>query len=437
VLPSAAPIRFARTEDGLAIGYTSIGSGPPLIITHNFGLSHLEHEWTVPSLAAFDLGLAEHHRVIRFDPRTAGTSATGTVPDLTTAGMCRDILAVADAAGAERFVLMAVNTMGPVGIEFAARHPDRITHLILCDPDVTTASTPHARLIKAQSALAGIAGPELISSIWTVVTPAEERDAVIALVAEAIRSQDQPSVLGAIMEWDAAGSLEKVTAPTLVIAGRGTTSSSPEQTRQIATSIPGTEVYTINSLLAPYFGGRGEALAAIGHFLGWQHVSADLSASRFRTVVFTDIVGSTEMLGALGDTAGRTAMRTVEAAIDQLVVTHAGSVVKHLGDGTLLEFTSASDALEFAAELQRHLSPGALQVRIGMAAGEPVREAGDLHGAVVVQASRVAGLAGAGETVATDSVRQLVLGKDFVFKALGPQTLKGFDQPVAVWRLVS
>lgn len=429
-------IQFAQAEDGVAIAYSSIGSGPPMILTHNFGLSHIEQEWNVPSLAAFYSALASHHRVTRLDPRTSGSSTTDLMPEMTTEAMCRDLVAVADAAGADRFVLLAVNTMGPVAIDFAVRHPDRLTHLILCDPDVTVATSRHARAIKAQAALAGAEASELIANIWTAVSPADEHDAVISLVAAATGDTQHAAIADAIILWDAVELLVGVRVPTLVIVGRDSTNVSIEQIRQIATTIPGTAVHTIPSKFAPYFGGRDEALAAIGRFLGWRQTTPDSGPSHFRTVVFIDIVGSTEVLSHLGDEAGRTATRTIETTIGAVADSHAGSIVKHLGDGTLLEFPSASEALAFAAVVQHRLSDSALSVRVGMAAGEPIRENGDLHGAVVVQASRVADLAGAGEVLAADSVRQLVIGKEFAFETLGPKTLKGFEESVVVWRLI-
>ena len=267
--------------------------------------------------------------------------------------------------------------------------------------------------------------PELIANIWTAVSPADEHDAVISLVAAATGDTQHAAIADAIILWDAVELLVGVRVPTLVIVGRDSTNVSIEQIRQIATTIPGTAVHTIPSKFAPYFGGRDEALAAIGRFLGWRQTTPDSGPSHFRTVVFIDIVGSTEVLSHLGDEAGRTATRTIETTIGAVADSHAGSIVKHLGDGTLLEFPSASEALAFAAVVQHRLSDSALSVRVGMAAGEPIRENGDLHGAVVVQASRVADLAGAGEVLAADSVRQLVIGKEFAFETLGPKNPQG------------
>ena len=112
-------------------------------------------------------------------------------------------------------------------------------------------------------------------------------------------------------------------------------------------------------------------------------------------------------------------------------------MVKHLGDGSLLEFQSASSALDFARKVQVELADGDIKLRIGMAAGEPIHEDGDVHGAVVAVASRIADAAAAGEVFASDGVRQLVVGKQYGFEDQGKQSLKGFDEPLRIWRLKS
>ena len=156
--------------------------------------------------------------------------------------------------------------------------------------------------------------------------------------------------------------------------------------------------------------------------------------SGFRTVVFTDLVGSTEVLRRLGDETGRAAFRDVEQTIEDLCKTHEGRLVKHMGDGSLLTFASPRSALRFSLAVQDALADRSLRLRIGMAAGEPIEEGGDIHGAVVVQASRIMDLAGAGDILVSDAVRQLLLGKGFSFESEGEYQLKGLDEPVKVWR---
>ena len=111
-----------------------------------------------------------------------------------------------------------------------------------------------------------------------------------------------------------------------------------------------------------------------------------------------------------------------------------GRVVKNLGDGSLVSFGSNSSAIAFALVLQDAFRDGPLYLRVGMAAGEPIQEDGDLHGTVVAHASRIGDLGDAGEVIVSDSVRQLAAGKGFDFEPAGEVSLKGFDEPERVWK---
>ena len=427
-------IHFTTTSDGVTIAYWSIGSGPPLILTHNFGLSHAELEWTVPSIASFYAAMADDYRLIRFDPRHSGLSETGDDLDLTMMGMGNDISAVGDAAGVDRFTLFAVATMGPVAIEYAASHPDRVSHLILCDTYATVSGTPHARRIEAQEALARVDGPETGAMIMREVAPPEEVEQLVALAAAA----GGPASSGnehPVVHWDAVSRLEQVQAPTLVIVGRDSKVSGLGEARDMATGIPSSLLKSVGGSFLPY-ANKEATLDAIAAFMGTGSKAMDhLQTRGFTTVVFTDLVASTELITRLGDAEGRDAFRWVEKTTADLASKHDGDVIKYTGDGSLVAFFSTRAALSFAVALMEAMVESPMELRIGMAAGEPIAEEGDLHGAVVHQASRIADRGGAGEIIVADSVRQLALGKGFAFDPAGETTLKGFEEPTRLWRV--
>ena len=112
-------------------------------------------------------------------------------------------------------------------------------------------------------------------------------------------------------------------------------------------------------------------------------------------------------------------MREVEEIVSDLCAEHHGQLIKNLGDGALISFKSTRRALSFALDLQGRMEASPFGMRIGIAAGEPIQEDDDLHGAVVVQASRIADLGQSGETLVADSVRQLAIGKAFSFEPRG------------------
>ena len=153
-----------------------------------------------------------------------------------------------------------------------------------------------------------------------------------------------------------------------------------------------------------------------------------------QTVVFTDIVDSTEYVRQVGDQAGRAAVRQLEQRVASLAKEHGGRVVKNLGDGSLISFSSNSSAITFALELQEASGDGPLYLRVGMTAGEPIQEDGDIHGIVVNHASRIGELGDAGEVIVSDIVRQLAEGKGFTFVAKDEVSLKGFVEPERVWK---
>ena len=219
------------------------------------------------------------------------------------------------------------------------------------------------------------------------------------------------------------------------IAGRESKVSNMDAGRLMATQIMGAQLKSMGGPFLPY-GNRSAVLDAADSFMGIGGAPSGADRPRgFATVVFTDLVASTELLARLGDDEGREAFRWVEETTAGLAEDHHGEVIKYTGDGSLVAFASTSGALAFAVSMMGAMADSPMELRIGMAAGEPIAEGGDLHGAVVHQASRIADAAAAGEIVVADSVRQLALGKGFDFEETGEAKLKGFDEPVRLWRL--
>ena len=162
----------------------------------------------------------------------------------------------------------------------------------------------------------------------------------------------------------------------------------------------------------------------------------------FRTILFTDIVGSTRLTQELGDRAAMALLRDHDRVVHEVVAEHGGSVVKHTGDGLMVSFAAVTAALDAATAIQRRLaernttSEHPLAVRIGLAAGEPVMEGGDLFGAAVQLAARLCDRAGASSILVSSAVRDLAVGKTFTFTRRGRATLKGFPEAVTLYELV-
>ena len=293
---------------------------------------------------------------------------------------------------------------------------------------------------------------QLVARLLLGWTETEAAEAFSELVRRCTTPEFAARALSATSEFSVSHLLRDVTVPTLVLHRPEQRTSSMDNARALAAGIPDVRLsLQPGESIAPYLGDTDAIVREIDAFLtGRQPTDADTRGDAIdytslppglaisggiSTVVFTDVVASTELVERLGDEAARAALRSLEDATTETASRRTGRVVKHLGDGSLLEFASTSAALKFAAELQASSTAIGLDLTIGVAVGEPIREDGDLHGSIVVLASRITAAAGAGEVLVSDAVRQLVQGKGFEFGEVGARDLKGFAEPVRLWQL--
>ena len=187
-----------------------------------------------------------------------------------------------------------------------------------------------------------------------------------------------------------------------------------------------------------------QALEAIEEFLGGgasvqpPPSSTQTAPAGLRTILFTDLVGHTEMMQRLGDAKGRDVLREHERITREVLAAHDGTEVKTMGDGFMASFGSVTKAVGCAIDLQRAFAEREgepLSVRAGLNAGEPIEEDGDLFGATVILASRIAAKADGGEILVADTVRGLCSGKGFLFADRGEFVAKGFEEPVRLYEV--
>lgn len=436
---SRSDIQFTKTDDGIGIAYWEVGAGSPLVIVQSRVMNHAELEWDVPAMRAWYLELARYFRVIRLDARGCGLSDDPPSEDFySLAGMGSDIRAVVGALGLEQFNLMAILSMGPVAIQYAVDHSEQVAGLVLCETGPVLVDLPLDKYARVTSASMEL---DVVPSYTELADGLSNED--IAAVAALTRASQVDRPFTNLLEstWNSYGVtrlLPEVTAPTLVIRSSDTVLSSHTETRKLATGIPNAQMRIVSGKMAPWTSVT-EAVEALVTFLTTTTYTAPTSdgegEDELRTVVFTDLVSSTEILSRLGDEQGREEFRSVESTVVRLCAEHHGRLIKNLGDGSLVSFKSTGRAIRFALDLQNQMDDSPFDMRIGMAAGEPIQEDGDIHGAVVVQASRIADVGEAGETIVSNSVRLLSVGKDFHFEPWGDIQLKGFDETSTLWRV--
>ncbi|HET9333909.1 MAG TPA: nickel-binding protein [Gemmatimonadota bacterium] len=214
----------------------------------------------------------------------------------------------------------------------------------------------------------------------------------------------------------------------------------PEAARQVHLEAHGLEADKIievqNEVVEAFLGGGVDA--GLGRMIA--HDGAPDGA--FRTILFTDIAGSTSMTQRLGDAEAMKIIRAHDSLVRREIEARKGRVVKHTGDGTMATFPAASSAIQASMAIQKafrihneRIPDRPIEVRIGMSAGEPVDEGQDLFGATVQLARRVCDAAGAGQICVSNVVRELCLGKEFGFRDLGTTTLRGFEEPVHLYEV--
>lgn len=428
-------IRFTTAADGVEIAFWEIGAGPTLFLVQNRSLSHAELEWAVPSMAALYLELARYFRLVRFDPRGAGLSGEPLRDEgVALEGLTRDIDAVVDALHLDRINLAGAVSMGPSAVKHAVERPSLVERLVLCDTGPNLSDLPLNAYVRATDALVDLGVVPSLAGLFPS-TPTDDLPAMEQLMKGSLYNRSRIEARD-LRQFDVSSLLHEVHAPTLVIKSAHSLYTDLAETRRLTSGIPEAQMRIVPGTMAPWLADLHSVVEALVSFLtDKHHQPVRTNGDELRTVVFTDLVSSTEALTRLGDHEGRRVFRDIENRIKELCSTHRGQLIKNLGDGSLITFRSTQRAIAFSMDLQDVMVSSPLGVRIGIAAGEPIEEDHDVYGAVVVQASRIADLGDAGEILVSDSVRQLAVGKGFQFELEGEATLKGFDLPEHVWKV--
>ena len=435
-------IQYARTEDGVSIAYAVFGEGSPLVYVSPIAGVHLYSQFSRSRISTNQFTSAGF-RVVRYDGRGTGSSGR-TARDFSLEARVRDLEAVVDGLDLRRFALAGHLEGGFTVIAYAARHPERVSHLALRDPHASTAD--FEQFNPARHALRALR--PVAEENWALVTLALAHLGFGIIDTEtgreyaaAVQSSMSPAVWVQMAEADddidVTELLGAVKAPTLIIydtsLARNRSDDLHSASTQVAAAIPGARLQTTDDFAAAVAEFLREGDSAIPPSPG-----ALADPVSFRTVLFTDLVGHTEMMSRLGDERGRAVLREHERITREVLKAHGGTEVKTMGDGFMASFGSVTKAVECAIGLQRAFADRdgePLNVRVGLNAGEPIEEDGDLFGATVILASRIAAKADGGEILVADTVRGLCSGKGFLFANRGEFVAKGFEEPVRVYEV--
>ncbi len=451
------PVHFTRTSDGVTIAYSTAGSGPPLVLGPSW-ISHLEIEMTFPHQVQFmqDLSNNGTRQIIRFDCRGNGLSDRE-VTDVSAKARALDFEAVVDSAGVDKVAIFAWSMGGPPAIIYAAEHPDRVSHLILY--------ASFARAFERGREAVGRAICDLIRARWSIgakatielIYPGADKDVADLMakyfVASAPAEVAARLIEESLFEVDVRDWLPRLTMPTLVLHRQQDESVDFDSGRELAALIPNAHFVPLRgNIHPPFFGDSAAIIDAVNDFLSTDtghahHAAHHPEPSRsevpagLQTILFTDMESSTSLTQQLGDARAQEFVRAHNNIVREALRNHAGSEVKHTGDGIMATFPSASGALDCAVAIQQAFaehnesSGENIRVRLGLNAGEPVAEDRDFFGAAVQLAARVCAHAHPGQILVSNVVRELTMGKGFLFADQGTVNLRGFEDPVRLYEV--
>ena len=429
----AAPAtQYARSGD-VHLAYQLIGDAPRDLVFSLDWASHLEVLWEQPFVQELVSSLARFSRVLWFDMRGVGLSDR--VPGAPSApeDWLDDVVAVMDAAGSERASLVAHGHASQMAVMAAATHPDRIDSLVLING--------FARFFCADDYPAGIpiaaaeAALEQIADTWGRGTMAAVLGPSVASspgmtewYGRLERFSAGPGTalarMRTILELDVRELLPLVTAPTLVIQSLGDMYVRAGHGRYLAEHIPGAKLLERDS--ADHWPVPDpDLMVAVEEFITGSRVEEPAVNRVLTTVLFIDVVGSTERAAALGDLRWQALLDQFANTVERFVVAHRGLLVARAGDGILATFDGPARAIRCAWGIRDALKRVGLDVRSGLHTGEVTQRNGDVAGIAVHIGARVSEIAGPGEVLVTRTVRDLVAGSGIAFDDRGEFPLKG------------
>ena len=433
--------KYARSGN-LHIAYQVAGEGPPdLVFVHGW-ISHIEHLWEEPSVARFLNRLAAFSRLILLDKRGTGLSDPVPLDKLPTLEeRMDDVRAVMDAARSERAALLGTSEAGALNLLFAATHPERTAGLILLNS--------YARLAWGEDYPWGIPAQDAQGLLQGIEEGWGKGVAFEALVASQsdntamrnwwARYQRRAASPGAAVELlrraydtDTRSVLSSISVPTLILHRAGDPFTGPEHSRYLAAHIQGAKYVELSGVDHLFFAEDADRLLAeIQEFLTGVR-EAGGSERVLATVLFTDIVGSTEHAARLGDSRWRDLLDAYYGLVRQELARFRGREIDTAGDGLFATFDGPARAIRCSCAIREAVRELGIAVRLGLHTGECEVMGPKVGGIAVHIGARVAAAAGPNEVLVSSTVKDLVAGSGLRFEERGVHALKGVP---GKWRL--
>ncbi len=442
-------IQYARRPDGARTAYATMGSGPVLVMPPG-GATHLD--WYLGDTEAhkkFCERLADRRTLVLYDRHGCGLSDRNRT-SFTPEDDMLDLETVIEAQGTPTVDLFGISWGGNPSLAYTARHPEKVRRMVLYG---TFASGPRGPGEDAEAQLAALAA--LQRTDWELYSktrasqffPSGTDRETFQSFARMLRDSTTQEMAERLekVHFDNQSLLAEIMTPSLVLHRRGDQACLFGWGQYLARRLPNCRFIPLDGdAHFPWVDDVDSVLRPTIEFLTEaDEPAADGSPAQsgaFRTILFTDMEGSTALAQRLGDAAAQNVRRAHNEIVRTALASNSGSEIKHTGDGIMASFTTASAGLACAVAIQRGVAAhvaeqpdSPLGVYIGLNAGEPIAEDDDLFGTSVDLAARICGRAQAGEILASDVVRQLAAGKGFLFSDRGETELRGFEDPVKLY----
>jgi pimeloyl-ACP methyl ester carboxylesterase len=340
-------------------------------------------------------------------------------PDFSLDALVSDLEAVTNSLGLSDLVLWGPGDGGAVAIAYAARHPERVSHLVLYGAYCSLQGL--APLLDALVSLAALEWDLAAQAIAQLASPGTDPAATNA-IATVIKSSTTPGnasrMLRHAIAFDVTTFLAQIQTPTLIMHRRGDRVVPFDAGRELAILIPTARFVPLDGDCHTF-------------------VLGDIAPIADAVTTFLQAEEARPYQSALPTTG----LRTHDALVREALRAHGGQELKTMGDGFMAAFSSATRATECAIAMQRAFAAHnesaetPVRVRMGLNVGEPIAEEEDLFGTAVILAARIAAMAAGGEILASDVVRQLTAGKGFLFADRGASALRGFEDPVRLYEV--
>lgn len=438
--------RYAKSGD-LNIAYQVVGEGPRDLVYVPGWVSNVEVVWEEPSMARFLRRLVSFSRLILFDKRGTGMSDPVPLDKMPTLEeRMDDVRAVMDAVGSERATLFGHSEGGNMSILFAATYPKRTEGLILTgcyakrvqSEDYPWAPAPGDRAAEIEEVERTFGDPDALPS-W--IAPSRMGDEAFRnWLAKYLRLGSSPKAAAHLLamntEIDTTDVLPTIQVPTLCLYKTDDADVNVEEGRWIATQIPNSKFVEIpgadHLLNAP---GAELILSEIEEFVTGYRTSHRPERA-LATVLFTDIVGSTEKAAELGDKTWRDLLERHNVVVRAEVERFRGRVIDTQGDGFLMTFDGPARAISAAHSIGEALNPLGVVVRAGLHTGEIEKVGDGIAGLAVHIGARIGSLANPGEVFVSRTVKDLVAGSGIEFEDRGTHALKGIPDEWQVYAAI-